>query len=322
MVENIVLLLMQVKGISRKKIYKYFQLKSGEYSLEDVQMMIKEAALDSSQITVPSLSELDVAYKKYKEIVDNSEELGIKIISYLDDEFPIKLRKINDPPAVVYALGNIECLNEKAIAVIGTREPTEYGAKIADNLGFVLGRDGYTVVSGLAHGCDRYGHEGCLRAEGNTVAVMAGGLDKVYPAQHKELAKKIVETGGCLLSEYPVKSGTFRNNFIERDRLQSGLSEGIIVVETDVTGGTWHTIRYAKNYKRKIGCYVHPEKYLSEKMTLGIQKLLKEEEIIAIETNDDLNDYKKLIDDSHMALMKNENILRTTQLSFIEQIGG
>ena len=85
-----------------------------------------------------------------------------------------------------------------------------------------------------------------MAAEGKTVAVMAGGLDKIYPAQNRDLAQKIVETGGCLISEYPVKFKPFKSTFVERDRLQSGLSEGLIVVETDEKGGTWHTIEYAK----------------------------------------------------------------------------
>lgn len=322
MVDNIVLFLMQVNGMSRKTIYKNFQLEPKEYSIEDIQSLIKEAALSTKKIIVPSIRELEQIYNKYKTIIERSNELGIKIISYLDKDFPTKLRKIADPPAVIYALGNISCLNEKAIAIIGTREPIEYGAKIAEQLGYVLGRDGYTVVSGLAYGCDKFGHMGCLRAKGKTVAVMAGGLDKVYPAKHKELAQEIVETGGCLISEYPVNTRTFQNYFIERDRIQSGLSEGIIIVETDVKGGTWHTIQYAREYGRKIGCYKHPKKYESEKRIKGNQKLLQENDTFGIETNDDLLAYRKLIDQKHDELMEEDTMVEMTQLSFLDAIGG
>ncbi len=322
MVDNIVLFLMLVKGMSRKTIYKHFQLELGEYSLEDIQMIIKEAALDSKKISIPSLLELEKTYDKYKEIIEGSNKLGIQIITYLDKDFPVKLRKINDPPTVLYALGNIECLNDKAIAVIGTREPTEYGEKIAENLGFVLGRDGYSVVSGLAYGCDKFGHEGCLSAEGKTVAVMAGGLDKVYPAKHKELAHNIVEAGGCLISEYPVYSRSFQNFFVERDRLQSGLSEGIIVVETGARGGTWHTIGYAREYGRIVGCYKHPDKYFLEDKTQGNHKLLKEKGTFKIENNDDLCEYKKLIDKKHSEMKQVETVIKVTQPSFLDVIGG
>ncbi|MCH5259714.1 MAG: DNA-processing protein DprA [Lachnospiraceae bacterium] len=322
MVDNIVLFLMQVNGIKRKTIYKNFHLESREYSIEDIQNIIKQAALDTTRIAIPSIRELEIVYDKYKTIVDQSNELGIRIISYLDKDFPTKLRKINDPPAVIYALGNIECLNEKAIAVIGTREPIEYGVKIAERLGYVLGRDGYTVVSGLAHGCDKHGHLGCLQANGKTVAVMARGLDKVYPAEHKELAQAIIESNGCLISEYPVDSKPFKNCFIERDRLQSGLSEGLIVVETDVKGGTWHTIEYAKEYGRRIGCYKHPSKYEFEKKTKGNQILLQQEDTVGIEDTDDLLEYKKLIDQKHEELMQEDTSVKMTQLSVMDFIGG
>lgn len=322
MVDNIVLFLMQVKGISRKTIYKDFQLESGEYSLNDVQDIIKQAALNTKKVSVPGIQELEVAYDGYKTIVERSNELGIRIFSYLDKGFPTKLRKIADPPAVVYTLGNIDCLNEKAVAVIGTREPIEHGAKIAEQLGFVLGREGYTVVSGLAYGCDKFGHMGCLKAKGKTAAVMAGGLDKVYPSEHKELAQEIVESKGCLISEYPVNSPMFRNCFVERDRLQSGLSEGLIIVETDVKGGTWHTIEYAKEYGRRIGCYKHPSEFTFEKQTMGNQLLLQEKETFGIENDDDLLEYRKLIDQKHDELMQEDTIVEVTQLSFLDVIGG
>ena len=322
MVDNIVLFLMQVKGMSRKTIYKSFHLESKEYSLVDIHNIIKQAALDTKRISVPSIRELEVIHDKYKTIIERSNELGIKIISYLDKDFPTKLRKITDPPAVIYALGNINCLNEKAIAIIGTREPIDYGVKVADNLGFVLGRDGYTVVSGLAYGCDKHGHMGCLRAKGKTVAVMAGGLDKVYPAKHKELAQEIVDSDGCLISEYPVNCRPFKNSFIERDRLQSGLSEGLIIVETGEKGGTWHTIEYAREYGRRIGCYKHPSKYEFEQKTRGNQILLQEKGTFGIEDNNDLFEYKKLIDQKHEELMQQDASVKMTQLSFLDIIGG
>lgn len=322
MVDNIVLFLMQVKGMSRKTIYKNFQLESGEYSLGNIQDIIKQAALNTKKISVPGMQELEGVYDKYQSIIERSNELGIRIFSYLDQGFPTKLRKIADPPAVVYALGNTECLNEKAVAVIGTREPIEHGAKIAEQLGFVLGREGYTVVSGLAFGCDKFGHMGCLRAKGKTAAVMAGGLDKVYPAQHKELAQEIVGSGGCLISEYPVNTPTFKNGLVERDRLQSGLSEGLIIVETDVKGGTWHTIEYAKEYGRRIGCYKHPSQYALEKQTKGNQLLLQEKETFGIGNDDDLFEYRKLIDQKHDELMQEDTLVEMTQLSFLDAIGG
>ena len=322
MVDNIVLFLMQLKGMGRKTIYKYFHLEPGEYSLEDIQDILKEGSAKTKKVSSLSRQELEAAYGKYEQVIENSRKLGIKITSYLDGDFPVKLRKIDDPPAVIYTLGDIGILNEKAVAVIGTREPIDYGARVAENLGYVLGRDGYTVISGLAHGCDRFGHMGCLQAKGKTAAVMAGGLDKIYPSQHKELADEIVRAGGCLLSEYPAGTKAVQGNFVERDRLQSGLSEGIIVVETDVRGGTWHTIAYAREYGRRIGCYKHPVKFSSEKQVLGNRKLLEEKGTIGIETNQDLYEYRKLIDQKHDELVRGSSYVIVTQPSFLDAVSG
>lgn len=321
MVDNIVLFLMQLKGIGRKTIYRFFHLESGMYSLGDVREIVGEAAAGTGKVRVPDAGELEIAYEGYKRIVERNMELGARIISYLDLDFPVKLRWIEDPPAIIYTMGDPECLNEKAIAVIGTREPVEYGAKVAGNLGYVLGRDGYTVVSGLAYGCDKFGHMGCLQAKGKTAAVLAGGLDKIYPAQHQELAQEIVRAGGCLLSEYPAGVKASPGNFVERDRLQSGLSEGIIVVETALKGGTWHTIEYARAYGRRIGCYIHPEKYASEAQVMGNGKLLTESGTIGIGNNDDLYEYRKLIDQKHEELVRTEKYVVVTQPSFLDAAG-
>ena len=230
MVDNIVVFLMQLKGIGRKTIYRYFHLESGTYSLGDIREILREAASVTGKVRAPEMRELEKAYEEYKRTIEGSRAQGIRIITYLEPDFPVKLRGIDDPPAVIYTKGDIGCLNEKAVAVIGTREPIEYGARVAENLGYVLGRDGYTVVSGLAHGCDRSGHMGCLRAKGRTAAVMAGGLDRIYPSQHEELAREIVWAGGCLVSEYAVGGeglpGEFRGARPLTERAQRGYHRG------------------------------------------------------------------------------------------------
>ena len=322
MVDNIVLFMMQLKGLGRKTIYKYFHLEPGVYSLGDVREIVGEAASVTGRVSVPDMWELEKAYESCKRITEQSREQGIRIISYLEEGFPVKLKKIDDPPAVIYTKGDTRCLDEKAVAVIGTREPIEYGAKIAKNLGYVLGRDGYTVVSGLAYGCDKYGHMGCLQANGRTVAVLAGGLDRIYPSQHEELAREIVRAKGCLLSEYPPGVKATPGSFVERDRLQSALSEGIIVVETTVRGGTWHTIEYAREYGRRIGCYRHPEKFSSEKQVQGNRKLLQEAGTIGIGNNDELYGYRKLIDQKHEELVRAEQYVIVTQPTFAGMVSG
>lgn len=133
---------------------------------------------------------------------------------------------------------------------------------VCDPLGSGYWETGATVVSGLAIGCDTAAHSGCLSVHGETIAVLAHGLDRVYPAVNRELVGEILDTGGCLLSEYPPKTRPFPANFVERDELQAGLSDGVIVVETGVKGGTMHTVRFSQEQRKPLACVKHPQNSL------------------------------------------------------------
>lgn len=296
---KIVLVLMQLKGISRKTILKSFVLKPDmECNVDIIKEVIERANIEDGRIKAFSDAEIEEAINKADTIIEESQKQDIRIVTYLDEEYPKRLKNISDPPTVLYYKGNINCLNEMyAVAIIGTREPTEYGVKIARNLGSSFGKRNYVVVSGLALGCDMYGHMGCLDENGKTVAVMPCGLDTIYPAKNKPLAKEILEKGGCLISEYPIKTRVFKNFFVERDRLQSGLSDGVLVVETGEKGGTLHTVGYALEYKRILACYNHPAKYLTEAKTFGNQKLIREGKALAISNDAELIEFRKKMEE-------------------------
>ena len=134
MVNNIVLFLMQLKGMGRKTIYKYFHLEPGEYSLEDIQDILKEGAAKTKKVSSLSRQELEAAYGKYEQVIENSRKLGIKITSYLDRDFPVKLRKIDDPPAVIYTLGDIGILNVQLFYIFFIKFPL--GSRFQKNLLF------------------------------------------------------------------------------------------------------------------------------------------------------------------------------------------
>lgn len=292
---KMVLVLMQLKGISRKTIFKSFILRQDmECTVESIIDVINRARLEDRKIKEFSISEIEDAIIKADKIIKNCDALGIKITTFLDSVYPVKLKNTTDLPTVLYYKGNIKCLNEmNAVAIIGTRKPTEYGMRIARNLGSSFGKRNYVVISGLALGCDSGGHEGCLDENGKTVAVMPCGLEKVYPVKNSELAQKILDNNGCLLSEYPPYTPIFKNQFVERDRLQSGLSDGVLVVETGERGGTLHTVGYAVEYGRILACYNHPGKYLSEEKTFGNQKLIREGKAMAVGNNDDLAKFRE-----------------------------
>ena len=159
---------------------------------------------------------------------------------------------------------------------MGTREPTPFGKETAQRLGCTAAEAGYVIVSGLALGCDTHAHEGCLKARGIGVAVLAHGPDTVHPAANRDLADRLLESGGCLTSEHPAGTRPARAAFAERNRIQSGLSDGVLVIETDVKGGTMHTVRFARTQGRALACIDHPPRYRREVKTKGNQKLIRE----------------------------------------------
>lgn len=206
--------------------------------------------------------------------IARAERLGISVVCYLDDCFPERLRTTDDPPAVLWIKGHDESLHATdAVAVIGTREPSSYATKTAKSAAKYLASKGAVIVSGLAKGCDTLAHEGCLEAGGRTVAVLAHGLDKVYPAENRSLAEQIVDKGGALVSEYPVGMPAQRNFFVERDRLQSGLSDSVLVVETSESGGSMHTARFAEKQGRTLATMEHPAHYRSDPRVAGNEEI-------------------------------------------------
>jgi DNA processing protein len=222
--------------------------------------------------------ELIEAWKQAEDEIDKGRVAGILAFSIHDADYPKRLSEIPDPPAVLFVKGNALAIHRaKAVAIVGTREPTSYGETVARRSGRTAVEAGFMVVSGLAHGCDTLAHEGCLDASGQGVAVMAHGLDKVYPAANRDLAARLLENGGCLVSEYPIGMAAARTAFAERDRIQSGLSDGVFVIETDVKGGTMHTVRFSREQKRPLACVAHPHKWLSEEKTKGNQKMIADQ---------------------------------------------
>jgi DNA processing protein len=174
------------------------------------------------------------------------KQKGIGITTYYDEDFPSMLRAtINedgkeDPPMILYYKGNINITNMPCIAVIGTREITDFGKQAGLFLTKLFALKGFCIVSGLAIGCDTIGHQGALAVGGKTIAFLAHGLDYVYPLENEGLAQEIVNNGGLLMSEYPIGIGVNRYNLVARDRLQAGMSLGTLVIQTGVNGGTMH----------------------------------------------------------------------------------
>lgn len=173
------------------------------------------------------------------------------ILTWDDPDYPALLREIYDPPTVLYSIGDLACLHEPAVAMVGTRNPSVTGSETAKRFGFELARHKITVVSGLALGIDAQAHLGCLEARGKTVAVMATGMDLVYPSRHRSLAGKICQTG-LLLTEFPLGTKPIAGHFPRRNRIISGLSLATLVVEAAIKSGSLITARLALEQNRDI----------------------------------------------------------------------
>lgn len=204
-------------------------------------------------------------------------EAGVQVIPFFDERYPVRLKGIADPPVVLFTKGRAEALHsDKSVGIVGTRRPTDFGERAAQGAGRLAAETGVAVVSGLALGCDAKAHEGCVEGNGTGVAVLAHGLDKVYPAANRGLAESVLDHGGCLVSEYPVGVKPARWAFAYRDRIQSGLSDRVLVIETDVKGGTMHTVNFSRQQQRPLACIEHPVNLRSMSQTWGNRKLIDE----------------------------------------------
>jgi len=177
---------------------------------------------------------------------------GATIISYACPEYPERLREIYDPPPVLWVRGDVKLLSRPAIAVVGTRHPTPYGTGIAELLSRDLAARRLLIVSGMARGIDSCAHKGALAARMPTVAVWGTGIDVVYPKENKKLAEEILATGGAIMSEVPMGTFPAPQNFPRRNRILSGLSVAVLVVEAGENSGTRVTARCAAEQNRDL----------------------------------------------------------------------
>jgi DNA processing protein len=180
-----------------------------------------------------------------------AEGLGVRLLTLDDAEYPANLRFTACPPTVLYLRGRLEPEDQQALALVGTRRPSDYGLSAARTLTRELAAAGYTIVSGLARGIDAEAHVTALSAGGRTLAVLAHGLDQVYPREHRRLAERICEHG-AVLSEFPLGVDPQPGNFPRRNRIISGLSQGVLVVEAGPNSGALITARWAGEQGRDV----------------------------------------------------------------------
>ncbi|MCL2319871.1 MAG: DNA-processing protein DprA, partial [Treponema sp.] len=181
-----------------------------------------------------------------------ARKLGIRRVSWREAAYPPLLREIFDPPLVLYYRGNLPDPGRPLVAMVGTRKPSQAGAGRAFVLARELGAEGISVVSGLALGIDTMAHRGNIEGKGRTLAVLGSGIDHVYPSSNRDLARRIVETGGVILSEFPPGTGPLKWNFPARNRIISALARGTLIVEAPEKSGALITARFALEQDRDL----------------------------------------------------------------------
>jgi DNA processing protein len=197
------------------------------------------------------------AYEWADQEVQRSNEAGVDVIAFFDKSFPSRLSGIADPPAVLFVRGNIDLLAAPSfIAVVGTRDPSPFGAAAARSIASLLAEKGWGILSGLARGIDTIAHWAAIEAGAPTVAVLGCGLDRIYPRENGRLADAILSTGGALVSELPLGTPPLPRNLVARDRLQSGLAVAVVLAQSGIRGGAMHTARFAAEQGRPILCPV------------------------------------------------------------------
>lgn len=229
-----------------------------KYTIEDIWNEKKETKKYFTKEEIEKIGN-----KKYKQNLEKQEqyliEHNIKLISIKSKQYPEKLKYINNPPICLYILGNEKILNEKSIAIVGSRNYSEYGRTIALGFSYLLAKNNITVISGLAKGIDSFAHNGTMQAKGKTIAVIGTGIDLIYPKENKELVEEIIKNGGTVISEYPLGTLPNKENFPRRNRIISGLSDGILVVEAREKSGALITVNYGLEQGKNI--YAVPRKH-------------------------------------------------------------
>lgn len=177
---------------------------------------------------------------------------GARILTLDDPAYPTQLKQIYDPPVVLYVRGRVEALARYGIAMVGTRHPTPYGSGMAERLGADLAARGLVIISGMARGIDTAAHRGALAGKGTTIAIFGTGVDVPYPKENSRLAEQILATGGAILSEFPMSTFPAPQNFPIRNRIISGISIGVLVVEAAEYSGTRITSRCALEQNRDV----------------------------------------------------------------------
>lgn len=238
-----------LKGVGPATLKKVAALPTFEtLSLDDL-----AEALPQIRRSIVSADAWGKAGQEVEHQVSLARISGARILSGTDPGYSKLLAETTDDPFILFVKGELAPEAKKSVAVIGTREPTAHGEQIASRVTAYFAEQQWSVVSGLAIGCDAVAHRTAIQSKAHTVAVLAHGLHMIAPPRHKDLAAEILECGGALVTEYRFGQDVQRQQYVKRDRIQAGMSLGVVMVQSDMVGGSLHATRAALEYGRWIG---------------------------------------------------------------------
>ena len=254
-------------------------------------------ALQASQLSWEELEES--AY----DILDSADSIHARVLNPCSPMYPKRLLVNKNFPPILYCLGDLSAIDpEKSVAMVGTRNPTDFGARMGRRLAELFAADEYVVVSGLALGCDTMAHEGALDAKGRTVAVLPTPIgSRVYPKQNQELSERILASGGALVTEYPpnmqLSEKQLMANLVTRDEWQPGLADGLVAFETSIDGGTRHAMKHAQDTGTPIAVFDYSSResvdFKGDKRFSGNVEYLQSGKASRIFERQTISDFKK-----------------------------
>ena len=246
--------LTQVNGVGNetaRKLLSAFGLPSQIFQAEYAALTQFVSERIAKAITQPSHAAIEVHQRQIELTLNWCEQAGNQILSLADAAYPKTLLDIPDPPILIYVKGHVDLLSSSTVAIVGSRNATTQGIQNAEQFAEALSQAGFTISSGLAAGIDAAAHQGGLRGIGSTIAVIGTGADIVYPARHRGLAHLIADQG-CIVSEYPLGMPAIAANFPRRNRIISGLAQGVLIVEAAAQSGSLITARMAAEQGRDV----------------------------------------------------------------------
>lgn len=275
---HIILTLQKLPSVGSKSIRDIFSLDDFKKptSPEDMIKLISKANSLNKNIKIPTKDDVLNSWNEANEVVNNSIKNNIELIPKSSPYYPQLLLKIENSPELLHVQGNVSLLNKSCIAVVGTRKPTNKGICVAKKMSEFFSKKNYVIVSGLANGIDTAAHETALNTKGMTIAILAHPLNKISPKKNLHLAKKILDEGGALISEYPLGGKNNRGSFVQRNRIQTGLSLGTAVIETKIKGGTMHTADFCKKQGRQLIVFNPDKEVFTDNSFSGNYKLINE----------------------------------------------